>query len=94
MTATHSVWLGSEASIWAHRGYRVIGERVQCESREDAEHVVRMSCGDDLAEYDAGSGGVHYYHSQESCDADDDGTGACAVIDEIEDIGDGAEWRA
>ncbi|MBK8168193.1 MAG: hypothetical protein IPK64_19780 [bacterium] len=80
-THTHSVWLGSDASIWAHRGYVVRGERVLCESRKDAKAVVARTCGEDLVVW----GGSHFYASREECDADEDGTGACAVIDEIDD---------
>lgn len=74
-TREWSVWLGSEASIWSHRGYTVRGESVLCESREDAESVLRATYGDDLVEEQD-----HYYATQEDCDADSDGSRALAVI--------------
>lgn len=80
---TYSVWLGYRASIWAHRGYVVRGERVECESRADARRIVAESVGEDAVRVDGD--GEHYYATQEAADADSDGSSADAVIDVAEE---------
>lgn len=79
---TVSVWLGYRASIWAHRGYTVLGERVECEDRKTAEHIVAESVAplDELYCF----AGSHYYMSKSDADADPDGSFAEAVIEENE----------
>ena len=82
---TYSVWLGCRASIWAHRGYRVVGARVECSSIRDARRIVRESIGGQLVTVKA-DGGIYYYRTRADRDADDSGVSALAVIDRTEDM--------
>lgn len=78
-------WLGCRASIWAHRGYRVEGERVLCEDLDDARRVVAESLGCQLEDLVCEVGeGEYYYCSQEEADRDSDGTSADAVVGLVE----------
>lgn len=78
-------WLGYRASIWAHRGYRVEGERVLCSDLDDARRVVAESLGCPLDELVCEVGdGEHYYLSQEDADRDSDGSSAEAVVGAVE----------
>ncbi len=75
----YSVWLGCHASIWSHRGYRVVGEHVYADSRDDAMRIVRESIGEDVVTVRA-DGGTYCYRTQEDADADDTGAAADAVV--------------
>lgn len=76
---TYSVWLGCHASIWSHRGYRVAGEHVYTDSRDDAMRLVRESIGEDVVTVRA-DGSTYCYRTQADADADDTGTAADAVV--------------
>lgn len=80
-TNRYRVWLGDRASAWAHRGYDVRGQNVQCASSSEAMHIVYASLGHDLVEVDVGDEGVYFYRTQEEADADTEGTMALAFID-------------
>ncbi len=79
---TISVCLGYRADIWAHRGYRVTGGSVECESLDEAKRIVAESIGplDELTRVCGEYGDIYYYVDSERADTDD-GSGADAVID-------------
>lgn len=79
-TARYSIWLGSEASIWGHRGYRVRGERVEgVTSMRDARRIVRESLRGSYVSAKA-SDGIYCYHDRAAMLRDDTGCAAVAVI--------------
>lgn len=78
-----TIWLGSRASIWQHRGYPVLGERVVCDDLDDAHSVLAAEYGEDLIDAESCDGGTNYYYaSQADADADQTGARALAAITE------------
>lgn len=78
-TKTYRVYLGSEASIWAHRGYAVTGSTVEgITSLRDARRIVRQSLGAYVST--RCPDGIYCYTSREEMRADDTGAKAPAVI--------------
>jgi hypothetical protein len=75
----YSIWLGCNASIWSHRGYRVCGEHVYTEDRADALRIVRESIGEDMVAVRT-EDGTYCYRTQEDADADETGASADAVV--------------
>lgn len=77
-----TVWLGSEADVWRHRGYEVSGETVYADTEDEARNVVSRTHGDldDLVSVDV-DGGTYWYATQADADADSDGTSALAIVE-------------
>lgn len=76
---TYRVWLGSEASIWAHRGYVVAGQTVEgIRSERAARRIVRESIGRYVSM--RADDGIYCYTSRADMRADDTGARAAAVI--------------
>jgi len=78
------VWLGHQAHIWSHRGYKVRGETVYTVSRADAEWVARSSLPDTAVCVRADDG-QYWYADKNEAARDDTGALARAVVSRNDD---------
>ena len=84
MRRKYSIWLGCDASIWQHRGYRVVGERVEgVGSMRVARQIVRDSIGPFVST--TVPDGTYCYLSRVAMNRDDTGERAPAVISTMTD---------
>ena len=80
----YCVSLGASAEIWAHRGHKVVGGMVYCDSLLEALKVALESLGDDCATETVG-GTVFFWRSHERYLADEGCLSPDAVVMEVEE---------
>ena len=74
------VWLGSEASIWSHRGYQVRGENVYTDTKSSALNIVRRVLGKGAPRITA-NGSTYFYRTRDALRNDDTGERSDAMLE-------------